>query len=170
MKKISIPVDKNFRPTNLVKEKQIIESFGSEYVNYRKRWNEVPLNRTSTRVPLHIDIEATSNCNLKCTMCPRTVFINANSFWKVENFDLEKFKNIIIEAGSKGTTALKLQYLGEPLMNRDIFDMIKFAKENRFIDVMFNTNATNLTKDKSIKLLESGIDKISFSFDLIPPV
>jgi len=43
--------------------------------------------------------------------------------------------------------------------------MISYAKSKGIIDLMFNTNATSLTKSKAQKILDSGLDQLFFSFD-----
>jgi radical SAM protein with 4Fe4S-binding SPASM domain len=43
--------------------------------------------------------------------------------------------------------------------------MIAYAKKKGLIDVYFNTNATLLTEEISKKLLDAGLDRISFSVD-----
>ena len=43
--------------------------------------------------------------------------------------------------------------------------MIKYAKDAGVCDVMFNTNASLLTEKKAVEIIESGLDKLFFSFD-----
>ena len=50
-------------------------------------------------------------------------------------------------------------------MNPRLVDMIQYAKKAGVVDVMFNTNATQLTEDLSRRLITSGLDKLFFSFD-----
>lgn len=135
------------------------------YWEYRKKWNEYPLQHTVERVPIHLDIEATSNCNLKCKMCPRTDMVEDGIFWEVRNFDFVLYKQIVTDAASKGLCSIKYNYLGEPLMNPRLVEMIRFAKEQGVVDVMFNTNASLLTERIARQLIESGLDKLFFSFD-----
>ncbi|TRZ49940.1 MAG: radical SAM protein, partial [Dehalococcoidia bacterium] len=51
-----------------------------------------------------------------------------------------------------------------PLLHPDIFEMIKYAKQ-KGLQTKMHTNATLLSEEKSLKLLESGLDFVSFSFD-----
>lgn len=136
-----------------------------EYDNYRYEWYNNPNNDIVNRVPIHLDIEATSRCNLKCIMCPRTEMKNNNTFWKECDFDLELYKKIVDEGSEKGLKSIKFNYLGEPLINKNIVEMIQYAKSKNIIDVMLNTNATLLTEEKSKQLINSGLDKIFFSVD-----
>ena len=43
-----------------------------EYWEYRKAWSELPRTFTVSRFPLHLDIETTRRCNLRCPHCMRT--------------------------------------------------------------------------------------------------
>lgn len=165
MKSASLKVDHNFHLIENDQAKDWEKRQPWEYHEYRRMWNENPKNDVLGAVPLHLDIEATSDCNLKCTMCPRTEMVNAGRFWQVESFSMGLFFRLIDEASFKGLKSLKLQYLGEPLLNPNIFEMVKYAKSKGIIDVMFNTNATSLTKAKIEKIFESGLDKLFFSFD-----
>jgi len=53
---------------------------------------------------------------------------------------------------------------GEALLHPRIFDMIRYTHEAG-IHSRLHTNATVLTEEKSKKLIESGLDYLSFSFD-----
>ena len=86
------------------------------------------------------------------------------NFWKVENFDMKTYEEIISTGVPLGLKSVKFQYLGEPLVNKNLVKMIKYAKEAGVVDVMFNTNASLLT-EKSREIILSGVDKIFFSFD-----
>ncbi|MCG8688391.1 MAG: hypothetical protein MI892_26200, partial [Desulfobacterales bacterium] len=45
---------------------------GKEYQEYRKKWEDYPKEQIEPDAPLHLDIETTNLCNLKCSMCMRT--------------------------------------------------------------------------------------------------
>ena len=158
-------VDHNFKLHTYDKLRKWEQTRTPEYFEYRTRWENAPLEKALERFPIHLDIEATSNCNLLCTMCPRTDMIEDGTFWKVENMSFEFYKRFIDEGVQKGLCSVKFNYLGEPLMNREIFKWVAYAKEKGVVDVMFNTNATLLTARNSRRLIESGLDKLFFSFD-----
>jgi len=109
--------------------------------------------------PIRFWIESTNVCNLKCPMCPNdSIEPEKKGFM---NFDL--FKRIIDEI-SEFSQDIYLHHRGEPLLHPEIFEMIKYAK-NKGLHSKLHTNATRLTEEKSINLLESGLDFVSFSFD-----
>jgi len=140
-----------------------------EYWEYRKNWEEYPKKGITPEFPLCINIETTNVCNLDCIMCPRTVLIARGTFADVGLMEFDLYKKIIDEGEKYNLPSVKLQYLGEPLAHPDLGKQIKYAKDAGVLDVMFNTNATLLTEEKSHEILESGIDAIFFSFDSMDP-
>ena len=159
------PIDHNYHQARNAKVEKWESSLPTEYWDYRKKWEENPQNRVVGNFPIHIDIEATSMCNLKCIMCPRTDLVNAGEFWKIQRFDFDKYKAIIDEGVANGLCSIKYNYLGEPTLHPKIVEMVAYAKQAGVVDVMFNTNATMLTPELSRKLIEAGLDKLFFSFD-----
>jgi len=139
------------------------------YFEYRKAWEELPAKRVVSDFPLHLDIETTDLCNLKCPMCSRTIMDKDNNIKKSRFIKKEEYIKIIDEGVKHGLKSIKLQYLGEPLTDPNIPFYVKYAKEKGIVDVSLNTNATLLTKKLSLELLESGIDKIFMSIDAINP-
>ena len=165
MPKTRTLIDHNFHLINNAKYLDWEKRKGKSYLDYRKEWNKNPIDNILNDFPIHLDIEATSACNFECTMCYRTELVAKNKYWKIENFNFEKYKKIIIEGVKKGLRSVKYQFFGEPMVNKKIYEMIKFAKNSGIVDTMFNTNASLLTKENSKKLINSGIDKVFFSFD-----
>jgi radical SAM protein with 4Fe4S-binding SPASM domain len=135
------------------------------YWEYRRKWEEYPKKQIVNDFPIHLDIETTNACNLKCAMCPRTVLINKNHFYKIQFMDFDFFRGLIDQGVDQGLCSVKLSYLGEPLLHPDVVKQVKYAKDRDVIDVMFNTNGTLLTETLSQQLLDAGLDKIFFSFD-----
>ena len=141
----------------------IVEEEGDElYNNYRFKWHNNPKNKIVSAFPLFLDIEATSVCNLNCPHC-----LQSHIGFKKGFMQWEMYERIIDEAAANGCYGCKYNTLsrGEPLLHKDLPKMISYAKKKGLIDVYFNTNATLLTEGLSIKLLDSGLDRISFSID-----
>lgn len=131
-----------------------------EYSKYRNKWNENPKKYIVGDFPIHLDFESTTACNLKCFMC-----FQSYDAPKHLSMDIEIFKNVIDEGVKMGLCSIKLQYRGEPLLYPNIVEMVKYAKKQGIIEVMFNTNATLLTEEKSRDFIEAGLDKIICSVD-----
>jgi radical SAM protein with 4Fe4S-binding SPASM domain len=109
--------------------------------------------------PIHLDIESTSICNLDCPMCPYP-----EMRIKKGNMSLDLFKDIINQCDGKVFDVLLHMY-GEPLINKEIFRMIAYAKEHGVRITSMSTNLTLLTREKAKLLIEAGLDKITLSFD-----
>lgn len=109
--------------------------------------------------PIHLDIESTSICNLDCPMCPYP-----EMRIKKGNMGIDLFKNIIDQCDGKVFDVLLHMY-GEPLVNKEIFAMISYAKMRGVRITSMSTNLTLLTREKARQLIEAGLDKITLSFD-----
>lgn len=159
----------NYNSNEIIYSTKWEESRGKDYFLYRKAWAEYPQKRYVSDFPLHLDIETTDLCNLKCPMCPRTIMDEQDNPSKNKYISKEDYINIIDQAVEHGVKSIKLQYLGEPLLHEDVLFQVEYAKKKGIIDVMFNTNATLLTKEMSRGLLEAGLDKLFISFDAVNP-
>ncbi len=111
-------------------------------------------------LPLELMIEVTNKCNLNCIMCTRQVMKRPIGLMK-----MGLYKKIINEVAGY----LELVYLhglGEPLYHPKIFEMIKYAK-SKGLNVGISINGTLLTKEKSKRLIASGLDYLIFSLDAV---
>lgn len=165
---LKVPVNPSYHEVKSDYAKKWEENKSEEYKEYRRKWLDNPKNFVLEKGPLHLDIEPTSACNLKCPMCPRTIIVNnndSNSGFKVGFMDMNLYKNIIKQASDLGVYSLKLNWLGEPLLHDNIVEMVRYAKKNGIIDVMFNTNAKLLDEKMTRDLINAGLDKLFFSFD-----
>ena len=110
--------------------------------------------------PVFIQIEPTNRCDLKCPLC-----LTGNSRLKRSKGDMgfESFKKILDELGDTAAY-LVLYNLGEPLLNKDIFKMIGYAKEKR-IYVRLSTNG--YFNDMSVikGLVKARLDELVVSLD-----
>lgn len=139
------------------------------YFNYRDAWDKVPREKQQLDFPLHLDIETTNVCNLKCPMCPRTEMVAKGIFGDVGGMSREHYASIIDQGAKYGAKSVKLNYLGEPLVHEDVVWQVAYAKQKGFIDVMMNSNATALNKKMARDLLAAGLDNLFVSFDAVSP-
>jgi radical SAM protein with 4Fe4S-binding SPASM domain len=111
--------------------------------------------------PLFAVIGVTDNCNLNCKMCPRLdPKIKKDG---LSEMSLEHFKNIV--DNMPYLYAITLLGMGEPLLHKDIFKMIDYAKRKN-IEAYLYTNGMLLdNKEMAVKLISSGVDRLSFSVD-----
>ncbi|UCB56994.1 MAG: radical SAM protein [Candidatus Omnitrophota bacterium] len=147
-----------------VTEKTVLDDRkDKEFLEYRRRWYEFPINFIVGGFPIHLDIETTNICNLHCPFCA-TTFKNWGPY-KKGLLDLSLFKRIIDEGADNGLCSVKLSLRGEPLLHPDIAEMVAYAKKRGIIDIYFNTNGTFLDENKINQLIDSGLDRISISFE-----
>ncbi len=138
----------------------VVDRNDPRYKGYRRKWNEWPETYSPGDFPLHLDIEGTNLCNLKCTFCENTY--NRYRYGKMSR---RVWEAIVKEAGENNLYSLKFTLRGEPLLHEDLPRMVGEAKEAGILDVYFNTNAVLLTPDVSRRLIEAGLDRISISFE-----
>lgn len=139
------------------------------YQEYRRKWQDNPKNFIVERGPIHLDIETSSACNLRCPMCSCTVEQNKgiNRAYNPGFMSMELFKKVLDDAAEVGVYSIKLNWRGEPLLNPNIVEMVQYAKKKGIIDIMINTNAVLLDEKIGRGLIEAGLDKIFFSVDSI---
>ena len=96
----------------------------------RRRENFERYTRSSRRsatvdyLPIKLDIENISRCNFRCTMCVVSDWPKGK---RGEDMSLEEFQRLIDE--QYGLVEIKLQGIGEPTMQGDVFfEMIKYAR------------------------------------------
>lgn len=138
----------------------------ARYREYRRKWVENPQGFIVEDFPVHLDIEATNRCNLKCTFCDKLPYLKPEDFGDIE---LDLFKKIIIEGQQYGLSSIKLSYRGEPLLHQQLPEMIQFARDHGVLDIYFNTNAMLLTEKKAQQLIEAGLPRISISMEGVDP-
>src|SRR3989338_3143188 len=99
-----------------------------------------------TTTPFKLKFENTTVCNLKCKMCPISVGLKR----PVGSLSYENFKFVFDQIYP---CYLNLTGIGEPVLNKDIFKIISYAKRKRTF-VKLDSNATLITRDKGVQMLE----------------
>lgn len=112
--------------------------------------------------PHDVQIEPTNRCNQKCLMCARNSGLDA----PVGDMSLETFKKIINKLPT--IRNLLLNGLGEPLLNQDLPEMVKFASL-KGIAVSINSNCALIDKPLAEKLVDSGLRLVKISMDSSDP-
>ena len=104
-------------------------------------------------------IEPTNTCNLRCTFC----FVTDGMTRDGGFMDFDLFKKIIDDCTD--LEHLCMHNWGEPLLHKDIFRMIEYAKNKGVNYVVMNTNGTLLTDKMIDRIINSKLDIIRFSID-----
>lgn len=110
--------------------------------------------------PIIISWNITKKCNLNCAHCYR----DAGSAARNELTTDEAF-NLIDEIEKAGFKMLILSG-GEPLIRKDIFEIIKYASDKR-LKVMLGSNGTLITDAVAKKCLKAGVQRLGISVDSI---
>ncbi|CAN5694506.1 hypothetical protein BH24CHL1_BH24CHL1_16390 [soil metagenome] len=113
-------------------------------------------------LPEVIYIETSNACNSLCETCPLTFFGNGAA----HNLTLEEFDRIVEQFPNLKRAVL--HGLGEPLLNRDLAEMIRRLKA-RDVHALFNSNIIALTRRRQEDLVVSGLDELRVSLDAATP-
>lgn len=111
--------------------------------------------------PTFLVLEPTNICNFRCPLCPTGQ--NQKGGRSKGQMSLVNFRRIIDEIGPY-LYSLRLENWGEPLLGKEIFDMVTYAKSKK-ISTSFNTNLSLLDEGSAEKLILAGLDHIKISLD-----
>jgi radical SAM protein with 4Fe4S-binding SPASM domain len=111
--------------------------------------------------PPQLDIELNGGCNMKCPFClhgygekrPNTLM------------PMEQYRALIDEAVAFGVRGLKLNYINEPMLRKDLEQCIAYAKAAGMLNIYMVTNGTLLNAKRRTSMLDSGITKVFISVD-----
>ena len=124
---------------------------------YYSKWTGKP---TQWGVPISVSFEPTTSCNLRCPECPsglreftRPTGMLDNGFFRDT---VEQLKNDLLY--------LIFYFQGEPYLNPDFLDMVKYASD-RGIYTATSTNAHYLKDENAKRTVESGLDRMIISID-----
>ena len=104
-----------------------------------------------------VQVEITTHCTAACVYCPHTLMRNR---WVSRHMPIELFYELIPFLNY--TDMVYLQGWGEPLLNKDIFEMIRVCKE-RGKRVGFSTNGMFLNEDTLRRLVDLQLDILGIS-------
>lgn len=107
---------------------------------------------------MEVDLHVTNRCNLKCKHCVYT-----SGEWEMPDMTLDTVKNLIPSFKKLGVKEVHITG-GEPLVNREFFDIAKCLHENGF-GTRVQTNGILITPEIAKKLKESGIEYVLISID-----
>ena len=145
------------------------------------------------KISPHIyNIETTNYCNMKCVMCPRTMFMTRKNIWiddklfenlitdikihdqkNLENFwnwlenDYKQAVNEVSENGfyfSIISRHLVLHGFGEPFLDKKLIQRIELCSKKK-IPTYFSCTPATMTIEKAEKAMEAGLGVLKFSLD-----
>ena len=147
-----------------------------------------------SREPVIYNIETTNNCNMRCTMCPRTTRMTrpveelgmeifekiADQIrpWSLEEWDRwENFveENYSIDRNDMSENHFFLHIIpkvivlhgyGAPLLDKYMSRRVKVLSDKN-ISSYFSCNPSNINVDKTIEIFKNGLDYIKFSIESV---
>jgi radical SAM protein with 4Fe4S-binding SPASM domain len=119
-------------------------------VEARPEWVEPRINA--------LQLEPTKRCNQRCPMCTQPTLTKEQK----GDMSFDQFRSILDQMPD--LTELKLQGLGEIMLNRDIWQMLEYAVA-RGIRVLFADNALLMDEAATKRLCQLGNVDVRFSID-----
>jgi radical SAM protein with 4Fe4S-binding SPASM domain len=124
---------------------------------YLSKWTKKPIQ---WGLPVSISFEPTTSCNLRCPECPSGL----RSFTRPTGMLQNNFFRETIDQLSPELLYLIFYFQGEPYLNPDFLDMVKYAAQKK-IYTATSTNAHYLTDQNARRTVESGLDRLIISID-----
>jgi radical SAM protein with 4Fe4S-binding SPASM domain len=110
--------------------------------------------------PISISFEPTTSCNLRCPECPSGL----RAFTRPTGMLQKDFFRQTIDDIYKDILYLIFYFQGEPFLNREFLEMVKYAADKGLYTAT-STNAHYLTDEVAKKTVESGLDRLIISID-----
>ncbi len=111
-------------------------------------------------MPVIVDIEPTTSCNLRCPQCPSGL----REFTRNTGMlDVHLFQKIIDEIHPE-LIYLTLYFQGEPFLNKQFLEFVKIAAAKN-IYTATSSNAHYFTDEMAKATIESGLDRLTISID-----
>lgn len=119
--------------------------------------------------PFIINVDPADSCNFQCGFCPTGDRKLMKEIGRpLKTIDFELFKKIIDDLNefNNPIKVLRLYKDGEPLVNPNFAKMVAYAKKsNKVLKIDTTTNASLLTPQRSLEIIEAGLDKINISVE-----
>ncbi|MFH1972236.1 MAG: radical SAM protein [archaeon] len=107
-----------------------------------------------------VEIETTTVCNRRCSYCPNAIY-DRGLIENKKEMDIELFKKIINELAEinyKG--AIHPHFYGEPLLDKRLPELIRYAKEKLpKVELVIFTNGDLINIEKYNELVKAGTNR-----------
>jgi molybdenum cofactor biosynthesis enzyme MoaA len=114
--------------------------------------------------PSRVQVEVTNRCNLRCIMCTRNQMTRSTG-----DMTPETFRRVADEVCTEPGCVLAMYFLGEPLLNPCLEEMVRYVAERADPAMVFGiqTNGMLLGADRARGLLEAGLRSFAISLDAL---
>lgn len=120
--------------------------------------------------PTDMQIQTRAGCNARCVFCPS---MKTRIDIRPEPMDKTLYERIVDEALERGTQRISPFLMNEPLADPDVAERIAYISNHRLKTdrtvTKINSNGSLLSEAMAKRLLDSGLDRISFSVHGIRP-
>jgi len=131
-----------------------------KYYYYRFRWWFAGTFHRPGKFPIHVDVELASKCNLHCVFCPHD-----QGFQNKGLMPITRAKNAIKQAVDGGVMSMKMNFRGEPALNKHLETCVSLANQGNLAEIFMNTNGIPYTEERIKDLKTAGLDKVKISID-----
>ncbi|MFI5221329.1 MAG: radical SAM/SPASM domain-containing protein [Bacteroidia bacterium] len=138
---------------------------GKRILNVAKLLSGYYLSRLTKKtfhfgMPVIVEIEPTTSCNLRCPQCPSGLREFSRNTGML---DFTLYKKILDEL-SPELVYLILYFQGEPFLNKDFLEFVKYADEKN-IYTATSSNGHYFTDEVAKATVQSGLDRLIISID-----
>ena len=119
---------------------------------------------THLSFPRRITLEFTNHCNLRCVFCPRRFMEKETGF-----MDVSLARELMAQMREYAPVTVVPFFRGESLTHPQWDTLLAAMHEFGLGPIQMATNASLLTEARARRLLEIGIDTLSFSMDTLNP-
>ena len=107
-----------------------------------------------------VQIESTNLCNAKCVFCPRDEMHRRQGV-----MDFELFRKVVDECAALGITHVRVHNYGEPFLDRELVEKVRYAKSKGIAEVGMISNGSLITEEIARGMIDAGLDAINISVD-----
>jgi radical SAM protein with 4Fe4S-binding SPASM domain len=163
-------IEKNWeiKASFLTKAKNLFKKggFNPAFYIYRYRFNTYPDKFKVWEYPLDVIAETSNICNLKCSMCFQVdKELPVLKTTSTPFMSMATFKKIVDECAKHRIPALKLNWRGEPMLNSNFTEMLRYAKAKGILEVTSLTNGTLMNVDICRAIVDAKMDQLVLSID-----
>jgi len=121
--------------------------------------------------PLVVNIEPSNACNLRCVMCPTYLYKKEATFLSWELYEKIVAETLLFqqyfESGNHGIPYFVFQGAGEPMLHKELFPMIAYAKQQGIRNISITSNGSLLNENNINYIVseKTSPDYIIFSID-----
>ena len=116
--------------------------------------------RDEAPLPEIVQIESTNICNAKCVFCPRDEMERRQGI-----MDMALYTKLVDECASLGIGHVRMHNYGEPFVDRQLVEKVRYAKQKGIPQVGMISNGSLLTEAAARGMIEAGLDAINISVD-----